>query len=77
MEQVAIITEEQKDLLIGVEYEPSSYFNPVQQCDGSWIITIQEIEQTTNPDYLWVKQLTLSEWCGEYIPVSGTTDNLY
>jgi hypothetical protein len=63
MEQVAIITQQQADLLAGQEYAPASHYNPVQDCDNNWLITIQEIEQTTNPDFLWVKDLPLSEWC--------------
>ena len=63
MEQVAIITQQQADLLAGQEYAPASHYNPVQDCDNNWLITIQEIEQTTNPDFLWVKELTLTEFC--------------
>jgi hypothetical protein len=73
MEQVAIITQEQADLLAGQEYAPASHYNPVQDCNGDWIITIQEIEQTIYPDFLWVKELPLIDWCGPYLPVSGQT----
>jgi hypothetical protein len=63
MEQIALITQEQADLLAGQEYAKACHYNPVQDCDDNWLITIQEIEQTTNPDFLWVKDLPLSEWC--------------
>jgi hypothetical protein len=63
MEQVALITQEQADLLAGQEYSPASHFNPVQDCDDNWLISIQEIEQTINPTFLWVKDLPLKEWC--------------
>jgi hypothetical protein len=63
MEQVALITQEQADLLAGQEYATACHYNPVQDCDDNWLITIQEIEQTTNPDFLWVKDLPLSDWC--------------
>jgi hypothetical protein len=75
MEQVAIITQEQSDLIRGQEYATASYFNPVKDCNDKWIITIQEIEQTTNPEYLWVKDLGLIDWCGPYVPISGSTLN--
>jgi len=77
MEQVAIITQQEADLLRGQEYAPASYYNPVQDCLANWIITIQEIQQTTNPEYLWVKDLPLIDWCGPYIPVSGDTENYF
>ena len=73
MEKVAKITFLEAQDLIGQMYAPDSFFNPVQECDGSWIITIQEIEQCVNPEFEWVKYLPLTDWCGPYIPVSGTT----
>lgn len=63
MEKVAIITQEQSELLAGQEFAPASHYNPVQDCNDNWIISEQEIEQTTNPDYLWVKDLPLIDWC--------------
>jgi hypothetical protein len=77
MEQVAIITQQEADLLRGQEFAPASHYNPVQDCLANWIITIQEIEQTTNPEYLWVQDLPLIDWCGPYIPVSGDTENYF
>jgi hypothetical protein len=76
MEQVAIITQEQELLIRGQEYAPGSHYNPVQDCTQNWIISFQEIEQTTYPGYLWVKDLPLINWC-EPIPLpSGTTENI-
>jgi hypothetical protein len=75
MEEVAIITEQQADTLRGQLYEPVSYFNPIQDCNGNWIISQQEIENCVNPDFLWIKQLSLINWCGPYVPVSGGTEN--
>lgn len=70
---VGLLTIEQKNSLIGHKYETDSYFNPVQQFDGEWIISVQEIDYCTNPDFDWVKTLPLVEWIGPYMPVSGTT----
>lgn len=58
-ELVALLTETQKDELIGQLYAPDSYFNPIQDADGNWIISTQEQEFCTNPDFLWVKDLPL------------------
>lgn len=58
------LTTEQKALIEGQEYAPNSLFNPIQ--DGNeppnWVITTQEAEQCTNPDFQWVKELPLIPW---------------
>jgi hypothetical protein len=40
MIQVVILTEEQKNQLVGQQYAPDSYFNPIQDLDNNWIISI-------------------------------------
>ena len=55
--KVKLLTTEQKDSLIGVEIGDSHFYNPVQDGEGNWYISILESEITTNPDYLWVKDL--------------------
>ena len=39
---IAIITEIQKDILIGKQFETDSFFNPIQDLNDNWIIS--EIE---------------------------------
>ena len=56
---VGLLTELQKDELVGQLYAPDSYFNPIQDLNDNWVISIEEIEQCINPDYLWVKDLEL------------------
>ena len=57
---IAIITTEQKDLLIGQRFDWVQFFNPVQDLNNNWVISQEEIEQCTNVDFQWVKDLTLS-----------------
>jgi hypothetical protein len=57
---IAIITEIQKDSLIGQRFDNLQFFNPVQDIDNNWTISIEEINQCTNVDFQWVKDLTLS-----------------
>lgn len=76
MQKVAIITEQEMQLLFEQEFTEDSFFYPVQDCNLNWIISEQEIEQTTNPEFIWVKDLPLIDWCGPYIPISGLTDNI-
>ena len=39
---IAIITENQKNILIGKQFETDSYFNPIQDLNLNWVIS--EIE---------------------------------
>ena len=56
---VGLLTEEQKNQLVGQQYAPDSYFNPIQDEDNNWIISIGEIQFT---DIQWVKELPLIEY---------------
>jgi len=58
MRQVAIITEQQKNLLKNQQFMVDVYFNPIQDNNNNWIISIQEIEQCNN-QFAWVKELEL------------------
>jgi len=51
------LTATQKNKLIGIEYIPNCTYNPVQDANDVWIITIEEVEQTTDANFLWVKYL--------------------
>ncbi len=56
---VGVLTEVQKDQLLGQLYESDSYFNPIQDLNDNWIISIEEMEQCINTDFIWVKELEL------------------
>lgn len=56
---VGLLTELQKDELIGQLYAPDSYYNPIQDLNLNWVISIEEIEQTVTPEFLWVKDLEM------------------
>ena len=57
--KVGLLTEEQKDSLVGQLYAPDSYFNPIQDINDNWIISIEEMNQCTNATFDWVKTLPL------------------
>jgi hypothetical protein len=59
MMQVVILTETQKNQLVGQSYAPASYFNPIQDEDNNWVISIEEIQET---NIQWVKGLPLIEY---------------
>lgn len=60
--KVGLLTIEQKEEIQGKQYAPDSYFNSVQDEDDNWIISIEEMEQCENPEYMWVKDLPLIEY---------------
>jgi len=66
MIQVAILTEEQKNQLVGQQYAPDSYFNPIQDEDNNWIISIEETQAT---NIQWVKELALIEFKPKPSPI--------
>ena len=59
MIQVGLLTEVQKDELVGQLYDDDSYFNPIQDLNDNWIISVEEIDQCVNPNFMWVKELPL------------------
>jgi len=61
MIQVYQLTEEQAQSLIGVEFIPDNYFNPIQDASDNWVISEEEADQTSIE---WVKILPKIE----YIP---------
>jgi hypothetical protein len=56
---VGLLTVEQKDELVGQLFAPNSYYNPIQDINDNWIISVEEMEQTTTLEFLWVKELPL------------------
>lgn len=59
MIDVGLLTETQKDSLVGQLYDEDSYFNPIQDLNDNWIISVEEMEFCVNPEFQWVKDLPL------------------
>jgi len=59
---VYLLTEEQKNSLIGKRYFSNSYFNPIQDINDNWIISEYEVLNAQNEDILWVKDLEQIEY---------------
>ena len=62
MTQVGLLTESQKNELVGQLYDEDSYFNPIQDANEDWIISVEEMEFCVNPEFQWVKTLPLIEY---------------
>lgn len=56
---VGLLTIEQKDSLLIQLYALDSYFNPIQDLNDNWIISVEEMVNCVNKDFLWVKELPL------------------
>jgi hypothetical protein len=51
------LTTTQKGKLVGKEYATDMKFNPTQDADGFWFISVEEVEQCTVESFQWVKDL--------------------
>jgi len=60
MRQVAIITKEEKDKLIGQQFMTDVYFNPIQDLDDNWVISSEEIDQSKDKEIISFKDLKLN-----------------
>jgi len=56
---VGLLTEVQKDELVGQLFDEDSYFNPIQDAADNWIISIEEIENNVNPSFEWFQDLEM------------------
>lgn len=59
MTTVYMLTEQQATQLKGVEYTTDMTFNPIQDADGNWIISVEEVSTSTID---WVKELPAIEY---------------
>jgi hypothetical protein len=62
MTYVGLLTEPQKNELVGQLYDEDSYFNPILDFFENWIISVEEIDQCVTPEFQWVKTLPLIEY---------------
>jgi hypothetical protein len=65
---VGLLTIEQKDSLVGQWYAPDSYFNPIQDINDNWVISVEEMEQCVNPNFIWVQDLDLISYEPRLVP---------
>jgi hypothetical protein len=65
---VVLLTELEKESLVGQLVQPDWYFNPVLDCDDNWIISIQEVDNSIYPEHQWIKSMPQIEWCPPIVP---------
>ena len=66
---VGLLTENEKDQILGQQYSPDSYFNPIQDINDNWVISTEEIEYCTNVEFQWIKDLPLIEYIPKIITI--------
>ena len=59
---VGLLTLDQYDQIVGQMFDEDSFFNPIQDANDDWIISVEEINFCTNQEFLWVKNLPLIEY---------------
>lgn len=68
IEYVYLLTEHQKDSLVGQLVQTDWYFYPVQDCDNNWVISEQEVNNSIYPEHEWILDLPKIEWCPPVLP---------
>jgi hypothetical protein len=60
--EVVKITEEQKDQIEDQKFAIDSYFNPIEDADGNWIVSTIEQDLCIHPDFQWIKKCPRIEY---------------
>ena len=55
--KVKLLTTEQKDSLIGIYFKKDHVFSPILDANDNWVLGLDTSNQTTNPNFQWVKEL--------------------
>lgn len=61
--KVVLLTIDEKNSLVGQLVQPDWYFYPVQDCNGNWIISTEEVNASIYPEHEWIKSMPLIDWC--------------
>ena len=59
--KVGLLTIAQKNKLVNKEFSKDSLFNPIQDINNKWVISVEEMEQA-NELFEWVKDLPLIDF---------------
>ena len=66
--EVILLTLEQKDQIQGQKFTIDSYFLPIEDEDGNWVVSSIEQELCTHPDFQWIKQCPKIEYKPKPMP---------
>lgn len=62
---VGKLSQAQKNILGKKPFKQDGYFNPIQDANGNWIVSQEEINQCDLPQYSFLKNIEMIE----YVPV--------
>lgn len=51
------LTPTQKAKLENKKYSKYKYFNPIQDINDTWVISMEEVEQCNSAEFSWIKTL--------------------
>jgi hypothetical protein len=66
--KVVLLTEPEKESLVGQLVQPDLYFNPILECDDNWIISTEEVNNSIYVEHEWIKSMPLIDWCAPIEP---------
>jgi len=55
--EMYLLTESEKNQLVGQIFADDMTFNPLQDKDNNWVISFEEGAQCTNENFMWVQGL--------------------
>ena len=67
--EIVLLTETQKQEIEGKKFAIDSYFNPIQDLEDNWIISVEEQELCIHPDFQWIKHCPRIEYKPKPIPM--------
>jgi hypothetical protein len=67
--QAVLLTQEQKQQIEGRKFTTDSYFLPIEDADGNWVVSDVEQDLCTNPDFDWIKHCPRIEYNPKPIPM--------
>ena len=60
--KVVLLTEAEKNSLVGELIQPDWYFYPIQDCNDNWIISTQEVDNSIYQQHEWIKSMPLIDY---------------
>ena len=66
--KVRLLTIQQKNDLVGMKFAPDSTFNPIEDANGNFVISNEEVSQCVNEECSWVKDLPEIDFEPKTIP---------
>jgi hypothetical protein len=60
--ELYLLNIEQKELIEGKEFAKDSFFNPIQDKNGDWFVSQEEVRQCENKEFEFIKNLPLTTY---------------